>query len=177
MSNGCQNSVKCGILKRLHIADTTPWRRRKKNKIRKWRKFKQNIFLFIAEREGEKNKAKISIILEYLLFSVNSVLIELKYPFQSVHKLWKYRRKNGHIIVKSVLLSILMDCVRQKWRNIPAFCTLKLSLMSTETVIACSLSNSLEVFKTRMAFWNALIKCSLFSGKMPPLRVTQRQRN
>lgn len=40
---------------------------------------------------------------------------------------------------------------------------------------ACSLSNSFEVFKTRTAFWNALTKCSLFSGKMPPLRATQRQ--
>lgn len=65
---------------------------------------------------GEKVMVDIAVILKYLLFSVNSVQIEQKYPFQSAHTL--RNRKNCHFIVKEVLisnlLSILMDCVRQK---------------------------------------------------------------
>ena len=51
---------------------------------------------------------------------------------------------------------------------LPAFCTLKLSFVSTVVTDGCSLTFSLNLFMYWHAFWKAFTRWSLFSGKIPP---------
>lgn len=50
---------------------------------------------------------------------------------------------------------------------------MKLSLVSTVTTVVSILSDSLNRLANSAALWKAFTNCSLFSGKIPPVKIIQ----